>query len=149
MQEQTFFEFPTIFSAQNALSSFFNDMTTAFQKDKKYFPYPINIITYDKNNDSYMTIIEIALAGISKDEIKISTTAKMLNIKITPNNIDMSEDAHYMQKNISTRNGEISYRLHPNADVNNIKVSYENGLLRITVPKKEQIDTNEKLIEIE
>ena len=99
--------FPTITS--ESIQRLMNDVEQSFKQPiKQVFPYPIDIIKYYSNEAKKIVRVkfQVALAGISKDEIKVQLKkGKILTISITKTNSneDLSDDIEeiYVSKSIS------------------------------------------------
>ena len=82
------------------------------------FNTPKNVITMKDSGDVY--VAEAELAGFSKEEIEITATNELLEIKA---------------KN-DTREKEFKLNLYGAVSVEHIESKTENGLLTVTLPKK-------------
>ena len=93
--------------------------------------------------------IDIDLPGYEKEEIKLEYKNGYLNVTAEKNstNVDNDEGKTYYRRERVVSKVQRSFSL---GDVNegDIKATFKNGILNISVPKKEEIDTK-KFIEIE
>lgn len=94
---------------------------------------PHNTIKIDEG----IYLIEIAVAGFSKDELEIERKGNILEVR---GNSTKDEDLDYMVKGISNRDFVKTFRLDDNMEVDS--ANYENGLLGIgiitLIPEKEK-----------
>ena len=100
---------------------------------------------YEKGGDYH---IEMDITGFNKDEISVETKDGYLTItaeKKTENNED-DKEKNYIRRERTYGKYERSFYLG-DLDENKIDASFENGILKITVPKKEET-TSKKVIEI-
>lgn len=100
---------------------------------------------YEKGGDYH---IEMDIPGFNKDEISVETKDGYLTItaeKKTENNED-DKEKNYIRRERTYGKYERSFYLG-DLDENKIDASFENGMLKITVPKKEET-TSKKVIEI-
>ena len=100
---------------------------------------------YEKGGDYH---IEMDIPGFNKDEISVETKDGYLTItaeKKTENNED-DKEKNYIRRERTYGKYERSFYLG-DLDENKIDASFENGMLKITVPKKE-VTTSKKVIEI-
>jgi len=110
--------------------------------------YPYNIIlTKDDNDNPSEYTIEIALAGIGKDNISVKVRDGKLLINITRPEDDVPDDTRqYLRRGISQKKSSVSFTLSKDVDNKNIKSTYVDGLLQITVPciqpETQNIDIN-------
>ena len=100
---------------------------------------------YEKGGDYH---IEMDIPGFNKNEISVETKDGYLTItaeKKTENNED-DKEKNYIRRERTYGKYERSFYLG-DLDENKIDASFENGMLKITVPKKEET-TSKKVIEI-
>ena len=134
--------------SDNFMSEFdkmFNSMFIGdwdFPRDNKltltnYPPYNVytkEIKSEDGKTSETHTIVEFALAGFKKDEIRITESNGTLTVKAE--NIAMdSDDIKYSHRGIGKRSFEWSRTISNNLKVN--EASYEDGILKIElIPTK-------------
>ena len=100
---------------------------------------------YEKGGDYH---IEMDIPGFNKDEISVETNDGYLKItaeKKAENN-EQDEEKNYIRRERTYGKYERSFYLG-DLDEDKIDASFENGMLKIVVPKKEEKDTK-KVIEI-
>lgn len=100
---------------------------------------------YEKGGDYH---IEMDIPGFNKDEISVETNDGYLKItaeKKAENN-EQDEEKNYIRRERAYGKYERSFYLG-DLDEDKIDASFENGMLKIVVPKKEEKDTK-KVIEI-
>ncbi len=92
--------------------------------------------------------IEMDIPGLKKDEISVETKDGYLTIKAEKKEEvnDDDKEKNYIRRERTYGKYERSFYLG-DLDEDNINASFENGMLKITVPKKEQVDSK-KVIEI-
>jgi HSP20 family protein len=126
---------PTIFDRDawgHIVGDFFGDFDKYFGNGQVV---PCDVVQI-KDNDGNITATEIqyALAGYEKDNVTIEVNADSLNL--TVEKTEKTEDTsnkHYLHKGISHRRIEASYSLS-GYDRENIGASFENGILKLTLP---------------
>ncbi len=113
--------------------------------------YPMNVIRLtDEKGATTGYRLEYALAGFDKNDIKVHLDGDLLKIDASrPERV--ANDGEYAEyRGISYRKLSMSYRLMENADREQIKSKFQNGLLAVTIPVKQQSVVDEgHLIEIE
>ena len=134
------------------IDEFFNNSfpTTLIKQDS--FPkYNIKRLYAEKGGEEMYDngfIIEMALAGWSKDDIKVETEEGMLYIssKIQENNKECHEPQDYYFRGITNQSFNWKMSLPKYGVIKN--VTFENGLLSITVKVEVPEEQKRKLIEI-
>ena len=146
-------QFPTFFDAP-IVKDLFDSLSGDFREfGKSSFPYPINLYTNFVDNHAAETVLEVALGGFTKNEIKVKVEDNMLSVVLEKETSEKSNsyESKFHTRGIAKRNASISYTLSQTADANNIKVLFENGILKVVVPvKKEELDKHtSKYLEIQ
>ena len=100
---------------------------------------------YEKGGDYH---IEMDIPGFNKDEISVETKDGYLTITAEKKN-EVNEDdkeKNYIRRERSYGKYERSFYLG-DLDEDKIDATFENGMLKLVVPKKEEVDSK-KVIEI-
>ena len=97
--------------------------------------YPLTDIY--KNEDGSQ-VIEMALAGFSKEDILIDTEANKITVSAEGSKIkgDLAEKVRRIAKR-SFKKSFVDY--HNTLDFGNSDASFENGLLKIVIPLREEV----------
>lgn len=91
-----------------------------------------------ENDKSYQ--IEVALPGFSKEEISISFEEDVLRVSAGHETKENAEDTKYTWNEFGFKvKYERTFQLPETVDHDGISASHENGILRITLPKKEVV----------
>ena len=101
---------------------------------------------YEKGSDYH---IEMDIPGFNKEEISVETKDGYLTIKAEKKNEvnEEDKDRNYIRRERTYGQYERSFYLG-DLDEDKIDAKFDNGMLKITVPKKEEVDTK-KVIEIQ
>lgn len=95
-------------------------------------------------------IVEMAAPGLDKNDFKISLNSGTLMIsseKKSEN--EVKEDSRYSRREFSYQSFCRSFSLPESADAEKISARYDNGILLVNIPKREEIKRNlERTIEI-
>lgn len=102
--------------------SFFKDVEKLTKSTSNYPPH--NLVKF--NDDMYM--IELALAGFSKDDIEVTQEKNNLIIK---GKIEEDSDEHYLHKGIATRNFTRTFTLAEHIEIKH--VTWLNGILSVSL----------------
>lgn len=115
------------------------------------FSYPINTYAVKNDTDDVTgVIIEIALAGFEKDEIKVSVTKDQeIKVAVEKKPIDHpAANVYSITNGISYKASDVAFTCVVPIDPDKTKVSFKNGLLRIEVTFLAE-DSETKLIDIQ
>ncbi len=80
-------------------------------------------------------VIEMPVPGFSKEDIKINLEQQTLNISAEAKNSEVSDDK-WLRREFTYRNLQRSFILPKTVDIDNINADYQNGMLKITLPRK-------------
>lgn len=83
--------------------------------------------------------VEVAAPGFAKDDFKIELNRELLTISSEKEiNNEIKEGQQFTQREFSYQSFSRSFTLPNIVDSERIGAKYENGILRITIPKKEE-----------
>ena len=92
--------------------------------------------------------LQIDLTGVKKEDIKIEMNKNLINISVSISKSSDEENKKYIRKERFTGEIKRSFNIGEDIDEDNINASFENGILYLNLPKKEENDSNKKFIEI-
>ena len=119
---------------------FFDDMLDDFKKQEQ-----MRTDIYEKD-DVYH--VEVDITGFKKEDLKIELNQGNLIIKAEHKSEEVDDNRKYLHRERKFYGKvERSYYLG-DVDEDNVKASFLNGVLEVTVPKKKEINTS-KVIEID
>lgn len=83
---------------------------------------------------------EVALSapGKSKEEFNIEVEKDILTISSASKSEENVEEGKYTRREFSFKSFKRSFTLPETVQVDEIKASYENGILKLSLPKKEE-----------
>lgn len=90
-------------------------------------------ITEDEKNFKF----ELAAPGLEKKDFKVETDNGVLTISSEKEKESKEERENYFRREFSYRGFMRSFQLPENSLPEKIDAKYENGILRLTLPKKE------------
>ena len=111
----------------------------------KYINIPSDSIEimpdYPKTNGYVLpngdTIIEVAITGFERDELKITREDQVLIVKAHKQNQTDTDDRKYLYHQIAERNFEYKVACSDKQDLDKIDATVHNGKLIIKIPLKE------------
>ncbi|MGB5227764.1 MAG: Hsp20/alpha crystallin family protein [Eudoraea sp.] len=110
---------------------------------KDTFP-PVNI---QENETSFE--LELSVPGRKKEDFNIEMDEQVLTITSETKKEEEVKEASYTRKEFSYSSFKRSFTLPDIVNEEGIKASYENGILRFSLPKKEEaLPKPKRLIEI-
>jgi len=143
------FKQPSLKSLDFFLDNLLNDMP-ASKKSSLNFP-PVNIV---ESNDNYE--LEINAAGRKKEDFKITVDKNILTVSFEKNEekndekIDVEkENKRFIKKEFVISSFKRSFTLDEKINAENIAAKYENGILTLTLPKKEEVKVMPKEIAVQ
>jgi len=96
-------------------------------------------ITVDNTEDGHS--INMAVPGISKDDLKVDVEDKRLTISFDEEN---SENSNYRFQRSFTR----SWNLPENIDLQKVSADYDNGILTVNIPNLEPTEPSSRRIAV-
>jgi HSP20 family protein len=131
------FNYPTV----RLFNDIFDDLFDMSVVNKSGAKTPVHDVI--ENNKEY--VVELLLAGVSKDSISIDIDNDVLTIKAERKEV---KDLKYNRKETYFGKYERSFILPDNVDKENIGASLIDGILKLIIPKLE-VDTKPSKIKIE
>lgn len=94
--------------------------------------------------------IHVAAPGIKKEDFKINLEQNVLTISSenSTENEEKDENGAFTRREFNYSSFSRAFTLPETADPEKIEAAYEDGILKITVPKKEVMMQNVKTIEV-
>ncbi|MBA2761643.1 MAG: Hsp20/alpha crystallin family protein [Segetibacter sp.] len=85
--------------------------------------------------------VEMAAPGMTKDDFKVELNNNVLTISSEKKQEhEEKEGEKYSRKEFSYQSFQLSFQLSREAvDAENIQAKYENGVLRLSIPKREEV----------
>lgn len=121
--------------------NFFND---SFITDRLITRVPaVNIAETDKAFK-----LELAAPGLQKSDFKINVDKNMITISAEKKEEKNEEDKLYSKKEFSYSSFTRSFSLPDTVNYNDIEAEYVDGVLLVTVGKKEEAIVAKRLIEV-
>lgn len=129
--------------ASRSINSFLDSFLNEFQTPGKFFP-PVNI---DEDKEGFS--LSFMVPGRNKEDFKITVDKNILTVSYDKKEESKESDKKTIKKEFTLQNFKRSFNLDEKIQADNIKASYENGILSLLVPKKEQIKIEPKEIAIQ
>jgi HSP20 family protein len=128
------------------VNEFFNEFPTAVGKtvrEEVLNNPPVNI---EETPDDYL--VRILAPGYLKSDFKVSLDNHLLTISSEKREEEVAEANKLIRKEFSQRSFKRSFTINEKIEAENITAKYDNGILYLTLPKRETAKAFSKDIEI-
>jgi len=134
----------------NAFQKFFEESTTQFAsnlgKDVQTNQTTIPANIYESGTAFQ---IELNAPGRNKEDFKITIDKSLLTISVEPKaSINKQDNIKTIRAEFTQNSFKRSFSLEDKVNTDAINASYENGILHIYLPKKEEIKVTKKEISV-
>lgn len=127
----------------NLFNEFFNELPGVFEKTGFNVP-PANIV---ETTDAYH--VELSVPGRTKEDFKINIENGLLTVSYEKKEENKQEDYKSIRKEFSFQSFKRSFTLDDKVEATAIQAKYENGLLKLFLPKKPEIKEAVKQITVQ
>ncbi|MBK6946843.1 MAG: Hsp20/alpha crystallin family protein [Haliscomenobacter sp.] len=128
------------------VDEFFNRGLNSFFGGDHFASSP-SVNVFETNTDF---LIEVAAPGLEKHDFEVKVEGAFLIISSEKEQkTEQGTDGKYLRKEFNYATFSRSFRLPESVQADKIKASYENGVLKLTLPKAEMEIQKYRTIEIE
>lgn len=125
------------------LDTFFNDTINQLNHPVQSVP-SVNI--QETDNEIFL---DLAIPGVEKEDVKINLEQNLLTISSNKEKSKEDVKNNFFKKEYSFDNFRRSFRIPKSVDTDAIVANYLHGVLKLTLPKKEEAKPKEpRLIDI-
>jgi len=128
----------------NLFSDILNDFPAARSFGQEFFTFPQSNI--HETPEAYH--VELNVPGRSKEDFKIQVEQGLLTISFEKKEENNSEDYKTLRREFEYRSFKRSFTVDDKINVDGIQAKYENGILKLLLPKKEESKQASKQIHI-
>lgn len=117
------------------MEDIFNNGMNRINEEVSAFTAPVNIEETDKSYE-----LHVIAAGLKKEDFKISTDKNILNISYEQKAESKEEGApvsKWLRTEFRMKSFKRSFTMNEKVDTGKIAAKYTDGILQITLPKKE------------
>jgi HSP20 family protein len=137
--------FPVNKNLTNVFDELFNSFPTAWGNDlRSTSAAPVNI---NENESGYS--IEFNVPGRNKEDFKINVDKGLLTVSYEKKEETETKDVKSVRKEFSYNSFKRSFTLDEKINAEGIEAKYENGILKVFLPKKEEVKIAPKQISIQ
>jgi len=134
----------------NVLLPGFNDIFESVLEDNFFSTRRMSnvpSVNISDSPDAYQ--IELAAPGLGKEDFKVNVERDMLTISTEKKTESSEGDKSYTRREFNYAAFTRSFTLPESADVERIQASYQEGVLKLQLPKKEEAKAISRQIEIQ
>jgi HSP20 family protein len=113
---------------ENALQHGWNNLA----EEANLSSVPVNIQETDKSYE-----LHVVAAGLKKEDFKLNIDRNILNISFEQKEENKEQEGKWLRKEYAMKSFKRSFTLNDKVDAANISAKYSDGILDITLPKKE------------
>ena len=127
---------------QYGMNNRFNNQYRQRERNRSCSP-AVNI---SGEKDQY--VLEFSVPGYQKDQFSITSDDGLLTVKA---NVEgEQEEQGYNRREFSVQSFERAFNMPDDVDVENVNAKYENGILKVVLPKlEEELKNKEMEIEVQ
>lgn len=121
--------------------SFFTDFMKPWNEwldDSESWGRVLSVPAVNINEDKDNFVLSLAAPGLKKDDFHIDIEGNMLTISSEKEETTENKDARYTRKEYNYSSFSRSFTIPEDVKQDKIEALYENGVLKITLPKKEE-----------
>lgn len=134
---------------ENSLPSIWNDLF-----ERSLFSHPLNghseftvpPVNISESDNSFL--VELAAPGLKKDDFKISLDRNQMSIAVEQSTSkegeteNKTDNVKYSKREFSYQSFSRSFTLPETANLEGISASYEDGVLKVSIAKKDEAKLN-------
>ena len=136
------FNQPTLKTLDSFLDSLLSDLPTTNSNSNMNFP-AVNIC---ETADDYQ--LEFNVPGRKKEDFKITVDKNILTVSFEKSEEQKEEKKQFIKREFVTQSFKRSFTLDEKINADSIDAKYENGILFLTLPKKEEVKVLPKEISV-
>jgi len=126
----------------NLFDEFFTAVPATWNKDL-HVP-PVNI---SETKDAFQ--LDLQVPGLNKEDFKISVENGLLTISYEHKAEEENKDVKTYRKEFATRSFKRTFSVDEKINADAISAKYDAGVLKLTLPKKEEVKVQPKQIAIQ
>jgi HSP20 family protein len=93
--------------------------------------------------------LEVSVPGINKEDIKVNVEKGLLTISYDKKEENKSEGSKTIRREFSSRSFKRSFTVAEEINADAVQAKYENGILKLLLPKKEQVKETPKQVVVQ
>ena len=130
----------------NMLEDFFTNGVNKVFGDEGLAGTPNAPVNIQESEKSYE--LQLVAPGLKKEEFKVAVDRNILTISFDHKEEETEETAKWLRKEYKQRSFKRSFTLNEKVDATGIAARYTDGILHVSIPKKEQQETSAQEITV-
>jgi len=127
-------------SLNSWVEDFFNlDFLNFFGNESWVVSPSVNV-----REDENRYVLELAAPGLKREDFKIEVVNQVLSLSSDKREEKTEEEENYRRREFNYSTFQRTFQLPEEVDPDKITANYEDGVLSVTLPKKEEAATNKK-----
>jgi HSP20 family protein len=94
--------------------------------------------------DESRFFLELAAPGLKREDFKIEVDNQVLSLSSERKEEKTEEEENYRRREFNYTSFQRTFQLPEEVDIDKITANYQDGVLLVTLPKKEEAVTNKK-----
>ncbi len=131
---------------RNWVENFFAETDDFFKTMN--FDFTHNVPAMNVKEEKEMFMIDLAVPGMKREDFKVEVDRGVLMISAFTEEKKEEKTEEYKRQEFSFRNFKRSFWLPDNVNPDQIEANYENGLLRLKLPKVMNLPEKAKSIKV-
>lgn len=137
---------PASRSINNWMDDLLNDFPTSFGRTFRQDSV-LPQVNIKETNDAYQ--LDLVAPGRNKEDFKINVDKNILTISYDKKNEQKSEDEKHIRREFNFESFKRTFTLDEKVEADKIEAKYENGVLKLNLPKKEEVKFAAKEISVQ
>ncbi len=128
---------------QNNVNRLLDDDFWGFNNAPQNVSVPVNVRETGKGYE-----LELVAPGLKKEDFKINVHGEVLTVSFEQQQEQQAREDGWLRKEYQRRSFVRSFNLDEAIDAGKITATYDNGILHLSLPKKEEAQAVSRTIEI-
>jgi len=138
---------PVTKTIDGLMNELFNDFPATLGKSIRQDVFSFPPVNITEKADSYQ--LDVAVPGWEKSDFNVKLDGNLLTISAEKKEEAKAEGDKVVRKEFGSRTFKRSFTLDDKIDAASIGAKYENGILKLQLPKKEEVKATTKEINIQ
>ena len=109
--------------------------------------FNVPAVNIHETNDAYH--LELSAPGVNKDDFKVNLDKGLLTISYEKKNVQENNEYKTRRREFSVSSFKRSFTVDENINADGIEAKYDNGILQLLLPKKDEVKVTPKQITIQ